>query len=77
MASFSSYHCIAYSYVYAYACVSVSHVCVSAHGSQKWASDPPLTHIPELKLQTVMRHLIQVLGIKLLTLEEQQALSNS
>lgn len=71
MASFSSYHCIAYSYVYVYACVSVSHVCVSAHGSQKWASDTP----PKLELQAVMRHLIQVLGIKLVTLEDQQALT--
>lgn len=27
-------------YVYAYVCVDVSHMCVSAHGSQKWAPDP-------------------------------------
>lgn len=27
-------------YVYAYVCVDVSHMCVSARGSQKWAPDP-------------------------------------
>lgn len=40
---------------------------VTAHGSQKWASDPPRNG--------VMRHMIQVLGIELMTLEDQPALT--
>lgn len=29
-----------HSYVYVYVCVGVSHMCVSAHGSQKWDQTP-------------------------------------